>query len=69
MPGFLLRGALVEYGTEVLGPLPNVVVFQFNPEQISRDHGFTVSKWHNVDSHGERRKLQALAYKPPGIRV
>lgn len=36
MPGFFLRGALVEYGTDVLGPLPNIVVFQFNPEQISR---------------------------------
>ena len=33
---FLLRGALVEYGSDVLGPIPNIVVFQFNPEQISR---------------------------------
>lgn len=33
---FLLRGALVEYGSDFLGPLPNIVVFQFNPEQIAR---------------------------------
>lgn len=33
---FFLKGALVEYGTDVLGPIPNIVVFQFNPEQISR---------------------------------
>ena len=33
---FFLRGALVEYGTNVLGPIPNIVVFQFNPETISR---------------------------------
>lgn len=33
---FSLRGALVEYGSDVLGPIPNIVVFQFNPEQISR---------------------------------
>jgi len=33
---FFLRGALVEYGSDVLGPIPNIVVFQFNPEQISR---------------------------------
>jgi hypothetical protein len=33
---FLLRGALVEYGSNFLGPLPNIVVFQFNPEQIAR---------------------------------
>jgi hypothetical protein len=32
----LLKGALIEYASDFLGPLPNVVVFQFNPEQISR---------------------------------
>ena len=32
----LLKGALVEYGSNFLGPLPNVVVFQFNPEQVTR---------------------------------
>jgi hypothetical protein len=36
MAGFFIRGALIEYGSDVLGPLPNIVVFQFNPEQISR---------------------------------
>jgi hypothetical protein len=33
---FFMRGALVEYGSDVLGPIPNIVVFQFNPEQITR---------------------------------
>ena len=33
---FFIRGALVEYGSDFLGPIPNIVVFQFNPEQISR---------------------------------
>jgi len=32
----LLRGALVEYSGQFLGPIPNVVVFQFNPDEISR---------------------------------
>ena len=32
----LLKGALIEYGDNFLGPLPNVVVFQFNPEQVTR---------------------------------
>lgn len=36
MPGMLLRGALVEYGSNFLGPIPNIVVFQFNPEQLAR---------------------------------
>lgn len=32
----LLRGALVEYGSDFLGPLPNIVLFQFNPETLTR---------------------------------
>jgi hypothetical protein len=32
----LLRGGLVEYGSDFLGPLPNIVVFQFNPETMTR---------------------------------
>lgn len=33
---YLLRGALVEYGTDLIGPIPNVVIFQFNPEALNR---------------------------------
>jgi hypothetical protein len=32
----LARGALIEYGTDLIGPIPNVVIFQFNPESLSR---------------------------------
>ncbi len=32
----LMRGALIEYGTDLIGPIPNVVIFQFNPESLSR---------------------------------
>jgi len=32
----VLRGALIEYGTDLIGPIPNVVIFQFNPESLSR---------------------------------
>lgn len=31
-----LRGALIEYGSDFMGPIPNVVIFQFNPENLSR---------------------------------
>ena len=31
-----LRGALVEYSGQFLGPIPNIVIFQFNPESITR---------------------------------
>jgi hypothetical protein len=34
--GHLLRGGLVEYGSDFLGPVPNIVIFQFNPETMSR---------------------------------
>ena len=33
---YLLRGALIEYGSDFLGPIPNVVIFQFNPEKLIR---------------------------------
>lgn len=33
---FPLRGVLVEYGINLLGPIPNIVVFQFNPDQMTR---------------------------------
>lgn len=32
----MLRGALIEYATSLIGPIPNVVIFQFNPESLSR---------------------------------
>lgn len=34
---FLMRGALIEYGSDFLGPIPNVVLFQFNPESLHRE--------------------------------
>src|SRR5215204_2885632 len=33
---FLMRGALIEYGSDFMGPIPNVVIFQFNPETLTR---------------------------------
>jgi len=33
---YLVRGALIEYASDFLGPLPNVVIFQFNPETLTR---------------------------------
>jgi hypothetical protein len=34
---YLLRGALIEYGTDLIGPIPNIVIFQFNPESLTRN--------------------------------
>ena len=32
----MLRGALIEYGSSLIGPIPNIVIFQYNPESLSR---------------------------------
>jgi hypothetical protein len=32
----LLKGALVSYKSQFLGPVPNVIIFQYNPTQLSR---------------------------------
>ncbi|MEM9446423.1 MAG: hypothetical protein AAGA18_13850 [Verrucomicrobiota bacterium] len=34
--GFRFRGLLLEYGSGLIGPIPNIVIFQFNPESLSR---------------------------------
>lgn len=34
---YLIKAALIEYGSDFLGPLPNVVLFQFNPETLTRN--------------------------------
>lgn len=33
---YLLKGVLIEYASDFLGPLPNVVIFQFNPDTVTR---------------------------------
>ncbi len=32
----LLKGALIEFSERFLGPIPNVIVFQYNPETMTR---------------------------------
>jgi hypothetical protein len=32
----LLKGALVEFSERFIGPVPNVIVFQYNPESLTR---------------------------------
>lgn len=63
MPGFLIRGALVEYGTDVLGPLPNIVVFQFNPEKIERT--FEIPQHKADPEQGSRQRESGQTSAPP----
>jgi hypothetical protein len=56
---FYLRGVLVEYGTDMLGPLPNVVVFQFNPEQLQRGLELPAStSSEDQENRGQREPAQ-----------
>jgi hypothetical protein len=65
MAGFFLRGALVEYGTDVLGPLPNIVVFQFNPERIVRTINLpSTSRGTDPERTARRREHGQLAAPP-----
>ena len=32
----LTKGALIQYGDTFLGPIPNIVVFQYNFEELDR---------------------------------
>jgi len=32
----LIKGALVQFSAPMLVPIPNVIVFQYNPESLSR---------------------------------
>lgn len=37
----LLKGALIEFSERFIGPVPNIIIFQYNPETLSR----TLSVW------------------------
>src|SRR6185503_14777921 len=37
----LLKGALVELAEPFLGPIPNIILFQYNPESMTR----TMTPW------------------------
>lgn len=51
----LLKGALVEFSERFLGPVPNIIIFQYNPESLTR----SLEAWKG----GGERDLGEL---PPG---
>jgi hypothetical protein len=60
----LIRGALVAYETPVLGVVPSVIVFQYNPEQLSRSLTSRGAPWEYRDT-GEAREDAYLTLGPP----
>jgi hypothetical protein len=64
---FLMRGALVEYGTDLIGPIPNVVIFQFNPEALSRS--FTMPARAGAGSDRETGQSDEPTVETVGLRA
>jgi hypothetical protein len=60
----LLKGALVSYEEPFLGVVPSVIVFQYNPEELSRSLQTRAAPWEYRMS-GEARDDAFLALGPP----
>jgi hypothetical protein len=45
----LLKGALVEFSSRFIGPIPNIIIFQYNPEKLSR----SLKPWQPPSSESE----------------
>src|SRR6266511_2905427 len=56
MAGKFLRGAFVQFMDTFLLPLPNIIIFQFNPEQI-------VHSWTPAQSAAQNEDDNPLATK------
>ena len=52
----LLKGALIELSEPFLGPIPNVIVFQYNPESMKRE----LTPW-NPPSETESKEADSTA--------
>lgn len=55
----LLKGALIYFGAPMLIPIPNIIIFQYNPETLSR----TLTPWQPPQRElrwGERDRLEGL---------
>lgn len=56
----LLKGALIKLSEEFLGPIPNIIVFQYNPETMSR----TLSPWWEPGAGGGAKKQEETTAQP-----
>ena len=65
MVDLVLPGALVEYGTGVLGIPLNIVVFQFNPETITRTVNLPVASTTSDPERSARRREHGQLAAPP----
>lgn len=60
----LLKGAFVELGEPFLGPVPNIIVFQYNPENLRREMAPS-----RPSTTGEATTPATAAPHPPAERI
>lgn len=65
----LLKGALVSYASQFLGPIPNVIVFQYNPAQLSRSLQSRAPNAAAGQRAGEAREETYRVEGPPRERI
>jgi hypothetical protein len=53
----LIKGALIEFSERFLGPIPNVIVFQYNPEKMTRN----LEVWQPPSSPGQSTSTASTA--------
>jgi hypothetical protein len=62
MPGKYMKGALVQFTPTILIPIPNVIIFQYNPETIT--HTWTQSDTGGAAKSGSQSNPQAVPADP-----
>lgn len=62
-----MRGALVEYSGQFLGPVPNLVIFQFNPETIDRTITIPGATAAANNSAANRPKRESATTEAPAV--
>lgn len=59
----LLKGALIQFSAPMLVPIPNIIIFQYNPESMTR----TVKPWSAIRAEAQQagpEKLRAVLDQP-----
>jgi hypothetical protein len=58
----LLKGALIEFSERFIGPVPNIILFQYNPESLTR----TLSIWKTAaaNDHENSESSRAQPFDP-----
>lgn len=60
-----VHGALIEYSGQFIGPIPNIVVFQFNPESLARTIRITPPA--GEGDRGQRAQSERSAAAAPPV--